>query len=111
MTWRLELLSENPQRVRAREMVIALAGHRPFGETRGSQLHKLAERLAITPRRIKALFYQEPLRLREREYAAIERAYEDSRAAMAALSDLASAANLQADRHASAATASRSERR
>lgn len=81
---------------RARAMLCDLAGQRGWHDTRESWLARGARKAGITLRRAKALFYEEPLRLSANEYLGIEHAHKTAHAALAALSVLASAADLRA---------------
>lgn len=72
----------------ARQLLIFAAGDREWGTNRKSWLGRAAARLGITPRRAKALFYGEPVKLGGDEYlricqraAAIERAINEQKAA------------------------------
>lgn len=80
---------------RARTMVIALAGPRDWSDTRGSWLSRVARKLHLSPRRIRAIFYQEKIRLSADEYLLIDQAFRRANDALEEISDLASHSNLQ----------------
>jgi hypothetical protein len=57
---------------RARGMVIALAGQRSWSDTREAWLARVARITGLSARRIRAIFYQEPIRLSADEYISIQ---------------------------------------
>jgi hypothetical protein len=61
-----------PANERARAMIIALAGQRSWSDTREAWLARVARSVALSPRRIRAIFYQEPIRLSADEYISIQ---------------------------------------
>jgi hypothetical protein len=96
--------TENPKEsavmsatVRANEMLRVVCGPRGWNDTRESWLARGARAVGLSPRRARALFYQEPIRLSADEYIAIERAWEGATQAMAASDDLARNAAALAD--------------
>jgi hypothetical protein len=56
----------------ARKMVIALAGQRNWSDTREAWLARVARQVGLSARRIRAIFYQEPIRLSADEYISIQ---------------------------------------
>lgn len=81
---------------RARVMVIALAGQRNWSDTREAWLSRPARATGLSLRRVKAIFYQEPIRLGADEYVAIQSRFdrlnidiEDAYAALAPVRELA----------------------
>ena len=84
--------------VRARDMLCDLSGPRGWNDTRESWLARGARKAGLSVRRARALFYAEPIRLSADEYLAIERAYATAHESLAALSILASHADVRADR-------------
>jgi hypothetical protein len=85
-----------PAMIRARDMLCDLSGSRGWNDTRESWLSRGARRAGLTLRRARAIFYQEPIRLTADEYVSILAAYEAAHASVAALSDLASHADVRA---------------
>ena len=85
-----------PAIVRANEMLREVCGPRGWNDTRETWLARGARRIGMSPRRARALFYQEPIRLSADEYFAIERAYTMAHASVASLSALARHADLRA---------------
>lgn len=91
-----KMASAYPANVRARDMLLGVCGPRDWNDTRESWLARDARRVGLTVRRARAIFYQEPIRLSADEYLAIEVAHEAAHASVAALSTLASHADLRA---------------
>lgn len=90
------MLTASSANERARGMVISLAGHRGWSDTRGSWLARVARIVGLPPRRVRAIFYLEPIRLSADEYISIQAAFERNHsllraadAALAAVPDLA----------------------
>jgi hypothetical protein len=75
--------------VRANEMLIEVCGPRGWNDTRESWLARGARRIGMSPRRARALFYQEPIRLSADEYLGIERAWQSASQAMEASAEMA----------------------
>ena len=93
--------TENPKEIaamsataRANEMLREVCGPRGWNDTRESWLARGARAIGMSPRRARALFYQEPIRLSADEYLQIERAYTAAHAAVARVSHLASRADV-----------------
>lgn len=84
--------------VRANEMLREVCGPRGWNDTRESWLARGARAIGMSPRRARALFYQEPIRLSADEYIAIQEAYEAAQQSMETLSNLAREADVRADR-------------
>jgi hypothetical protein len=82
--------------VRANEMLIEVCGPRGWNDTRESWLARGARAIGIKPRRARALFYQEPIKLSADEYLAIARAWESAHASMASISHMAREADVRA---------------
>jgi hypothetical protein len=84
---------------RARFMVLNIGGPRPFGDTKESWCARVARKLALTPRRVRALLSNsEKIRLSADEYVRIEALYLGAGEAVEALQRLASEADLRAHR-------------
>jgi hypothetical protein len=83
---------------RANEMLRDVCGPRGWNDTRESWLARGARIIGMSPRRARALFYQEPIRLSADEYIAIQQAYEAAQQSMETLSDLARHADVSAHR-------------
>lgn len=80
---------------RARLMVIAIGGPREWNDTKESWRARIARKVALlNPRRVRAILSGEKIRLTADEYLAIERVYETANASLAALSGLASQADV-----------------
>lgn len=84
--------------VKARDMLCELSGPRGWNDTRESWLARGARKTGLSLRRARAIFYQEPIRLDADEYLQVEAAWRSARAGVAALSILASDADVRADR-------------
>jgi hypothetical protein len=85
-----------PATVRANEMLIEVCGPRGWNDTRESWLARGARVVGMSPRRARALFYNEPIKLSADEYFAIESAWERAHASMASISRLAREADVLA---------------
>jgi hypothetical protein len=81
--------------IRARSMLIEVAGPRGWSDTREGWLSRGARKLGVSYSRAKKLFYQEPIRLGADEYADIERAYAAAHASMAQMVAMAGDADLR----------------
>lgn len=80
---------------RARLMLCELCGPRGWHDTRESWLARGARKCALTLRRAKALFYEEPLRLTANEYLRIQDAHQAAHAVVATISTLARGQDLR----------------
>lgn len=102
MSERTEKRSESKEKsavtavVKAHVMLIGLCGPRGWNDTRESWLTRGAKRARLSLRRAKAIFYQEPIKLTADEYIAIQEAYDAATSSVAALSGLASDAEIRA---------------
>lgn len=95
-----KMLTASSANERARGMVIALGGQRGWSDTRGSWLARVARVVGLSPRRVRAIFYLEPIRLSADEYISIQAAFERNHsllraadAALASVPDLAGPAD------------------
>jgi plasmid maintenance system antidote protein VapI len=80
----------------ARSMALAIGGPRPFGDTKESYCARLARRLALTPRRVRALLNNEKIRLSADEYVRILALHDSASQSVASLQRLASEADVRA---------------
>lgn len=82
---------------RARDMILDIGGPRTWGDTKESWRYRVARLIHSTPRRVKAILNNEPIRLSADEYIDIQTRWERAHAAVASLSSLAGQADALAD--------------
>jgi hypothetical protein len=81
---------------KARGMILEIGGPRTWNDTKESWRARVARTVRLTPRRVRAILANEPIRLSADEYLDIERAYEVARASVATISNMARDADVRA---------------
>lgn len=80
----------------ARHMVIELGGPLQWSDTKDSWRVRIARKLHLNPRRVRAILSRERIKLSADEYLVIQTHYQHAFGALASLSSLASQADVRA---------------
>ena len=83
---------------RARGMILDIGGPRTWNDTKESWRARVARHLRLSPRRVRAILANEPIRLTADEYLGIQNAWEAARVSVASISALARDADVRAGR-------------